>query len=140
MSEESATPDLVELTRRVYALLNGGDFDSVVSMFAPACVWDVSDWGLGTHAGLKAIRQFLHDWFGSMDEFEVHVEEIYDLGNGVVSVVVLQVARPAGSRSLLRARSAPVFVWIDGRIAQVTLYRDIDEARAAAERLAEERG
>jgi hypothetical protein len=94
MSEESRTPDSVELTRRVYAFLNGGDFDSVVGMFASASVWDVSDWGLGTHTGLKAIRQFLQDWFGSMDEFEVHVGEMYDLLNGVVRVVVTQVARP----------------------------------------------
>ena len=139
MSEQQPTDDSVELTRRVYAFLNGGDFDSVVGMFAPDSVWDVSEWGLGTHAGLKAIRRFLHAWFGSMDEFEVHVEEIHDLGHGVVRVAVEQVARPAGSRGLLRVRSAPVFVWIDGRISQVTLYRDVEKARAAAERLAEER-
>lgn len=137
MSEES-TPDPVELTRRVYAFLNGRDFDSVVGMFAATSVWDVSDWGLGIHTGLPAISRFLKNWFGSMDEYEVRVEEMYDLGNGVVRVAVVQVARPAGSRSLLRVRSAPVFVWIAGRISQVTLYRDTDKARAAAERLAEE--
>jgi ketosteroid isomerase-like protein len=140
MSEESTTPDPVELTRRVYGFLNGGDFDSVVGMFAADSVWDVSNWGLGTHAGLDAIARFLQDWFGSMDEFEVHVEEMHDLGHGVVQVVVVQVARPAGSRKLLQVRSAPVFVWIDGLISQLTLYRDIDEARAAADRLAESRG
>jgi ketosteroid isomerase-like protein len=134
------TPDPVELTRRVYASLNDRDFDSVVCMFAPASVWDVSDWGLGIHTGLPAIGRFLKDWFGSMDEYEVHVEELHDLGNGVVRVVVEQVARPAGSRGLLRVRSAPVFVWTAGRISQVTLYRDIDKARAAAQRLAEEAG
>jgi hypothetical protein len=31
-------------------------------------------------------------------------------------------------------------VWEDGLIVRVTNYTDIDEARAAAERLAEERG
>jgi hypothetical protein len=30
-------------------------------------------------------------------------------------------------------------VWEDGKIVRMTNYRDIDEARAAAERLAEER-
>jgi len=36
-------------------------------------------------------------------------------------------------------RHANVFVWVEGLIVRVTHYDDIDEARAAAERLAEER-
>ena len=35
---------------------------------------------------------------------------------------------------------ASVGVWREGLIERVTSYRDIDEARAAAERLAESRG
>jgi len=31
-------------------------------------------------------------------------------------------------------------VWVNGIVAHVTIYPDIDEARAAAELLAEERG
>ena len=34
---------------------------------------------------------------------------------------------------------AYVVVWIEGEISRVTVYTDIDEARAAAERLAESR-
>jgi len=37
-------------------------------------------------------------------------------------------------------RYAAVGVWREGLIERVTSYRDIDEARAAAERLAESRG
>ena len=140
MSEQSATPGPVELTRRAYAFLNARDFDSVTGMFASDSVWDVSRWGLGTHAGLQAIRHFLQDWFGSLEEYEVEIEQMHDLGNGVVWGVVLQMGRPAGSPSLLRVQSSPVFAWAEGRIARVTLYRDIDEGHAAAERLAEERG
>jgi hypothetical protein len=33
-----------------------------------------------------------------------------------------------------------VLTWLDGAIERATNYFDIDEARAAAERLAEERG
>ena len=40
----------------------------------------------------------------------------------------------------LKMRYAPVNEWRDGLIARETLYTDIDEGRAAAERLAEERG
>lgn len=136
MSEEPEPSDPIERTHAVYAALNSRDFEAVVGMFGPPSVWDVSRWGLGAKAGPEAIRQFLEDWFGSLDEYRVEVQEIHDLGEGVVWAVVLQTARRAGSRGLLQMRSAPVFLWVEGKISQVTLYRDIDEARAEAQRLA----
>jgi ketosteroid isomerase-like protein len=130
------TPDPLELTLRTYAFLNDHDFDAVVGMFAATGVWDVSDWGLGTHAGTQSISGFLKAWFGSMDEYRVQVEEMRDLGAGVISAVVIQMARPAGTRNTLRVQSAPVFEWQDGLIAQVTLYRAVADGREAAARLA----
>jgi ketosteroid isomerase-like protein len=136
MGAERATEDVLALTRSVYAALNAGDFETVASMFGETSAWDVSRWGLGTHAGIKAIRRFLDDWFGSLDAYRVEVEEMHDLGGGVVLAIVTQVARQAGSSGLLRVRSAPVYSWVEGRIALVTLYPDIDEGRAAALRAA----
>ena len=126
MAEEPTTPDLLELTRRVYATLNRRDFDTLAGMFGPTSVWDVSRWGLGTHTGLRAIRQFLEDWFDSLDEYEVRVEEMHDLGRGVVLVVVDQRARQGGTRGVLRVRSAPVFVWAERTIALITVYPNIE--------------
>jgi ketosteroid isomerase-like protein len=135
-SDQPAGPDLLELTRRVYGALNRRDFDAVVEMFGPTSVWDVSRWGLGSHTGLRAIRQFLEDWFDSLKQYEVKVEEMHDFGRGVVLVVVTQQADQGGSRGVLRVRSAPVFVWADGTIAQITVFPDIEEGRAAAMRAA----
>jgi hypothetical protein len=45
----------------------------------------------------------------------------------------------AGSSREIEARYAAVNVWVDGLIESVTNYADIDQARAAAERLAHER-
>jgi ketosteroid isomerase-like protein len=140
MADESTTPDLVELTRRAFESANGGDYDAMVSFYAPDAVFDISLWGLGSHAGQVRIRAFLKDWIGACEQFEMEVEEILDLGNGVVFAVARQDARPAGSDVHLRLRHAAVNVWEDRVIVQSTNYRDIDEARAAAERLAEERG
>jgi hypothetical protein len=47
-------------------------------------------------------------------------------------------SRPRSSGEV-RLRSGVVGEWVDGVIVRVTIYPDIDEARAAAERLAEER-
>jgi ketosteroid isomerase-like protein len=135
-SKESTTANALELTRRAFASATGGDLDAMMSFYGPDSVWEVSSWGLGTHAGLSRIRHFLDDWIGSFDEFEMEVEEMLDLGNGVVYAVATQIARPAGSRGRLRLRSASVFVWVEGVAVRVTHYRDIDEARAAAEQAA----
>ncbi|HMD57138.1 MAG TPA: nuclear transport factor 2 family protein [Solirubrobacteraceae bacterium] len=140
MSEESTTSSPIEQTRRAYRYLNSGDFDALTGMFGASSVWDVSRWGLGVHRGVKGIRTFLDDWFGSLAEYQVEIEEIRDLGNGVVFVVVEQTAYRPASRGPLRVRSAPVFVWTDNAITQVTVYPNFDEGRAAAGRLAESRG
>jgi ketosteroid isomerase-like protein len=139
MSEESTTPDPIELTRRAYASLNSRDFDALMDFFGPGSVWDVSRWGLGIHAGPAMIRRFLGDWFETLEEYEVQIEKIVDVGRGVVYAEVLQIARPAGSGDPLRLRSAPVWVWARSTVARLTLYVDFDEARAAAEQLAESR-
>jgi hypothetical protein len=54
--------------------------------------------------------------------------------------VLRQNARPAASQGHVATRYAAVAVWEEGMIVRATQYSDIDEARAAAERLAESRG
>jgi uncharacterized protein (TIGR02246 family) len=137
MSEESTTPDLVALMGRAFEAANRRDLDAVASSFAEDATFD----GRGApehYEGRAAISSMLEDWFGSYEELEFGLEEVRDLGNGVVFAVVVQNGRPAGSDGHLRQREGWVFVWVRGLIARLTTS-DIDEARAAAERLTEER-
>jgi ketosteroid isomerase-like protein len=109
----------------------------VASSFAEDAIFDGR--GLGDRfEGRTAIRSFLENWFGTYEELEFGLEEVRDLGNGVVFAVVIQVGRPVGSAGHLRQREGWVFLWVRGLIAHLSIY-DIDEARAAAERLAESR-
>ena len=138
MSEESATPDLVELVRRQFEAGNRRDLDAVTSSFAPDAVVDGRV--VGDHfEGRAAIRSFIEDWFGTYEELEFGLEEVRDLGYGIVFAVVVQNGRPAGSAGHVRQREGWVYVWVRGLIARLGTY-DVDEARAAAERLAQERG
>jgi ketosteroid isomerase-like protein len=139
MSEESTTPDLVELTRRQFEAVNRRDLDAVMSLCPPDGVYDTAH-GLGTFEGPVAIRGFLEEWWGAFEELRFELEEVMDLGNGVVFAVVCQDARPAGSAGYVRAREAYVFEWVEGMCARVMTYGAIDEGRAAAQRLAESRG
>ena len=131
------TLDLVELVRRQFEAGNRRDLDAVTSSFAPDAVMDGR--ALGDHfEGRAAIRSFIEDWFGAYEELEFGLEEVRDLGKGVVFAVVIQNGRPVGSAGHVRQREGWVYVWVGGLIAQFTVS-DIDEARAAAERLVQER-
>jgi ketosteroid isomerase-like protein len=83
MSEETVTPDLVELTRRIFEAADRRDFDTALSFCGPDAVWEAV--GMGTSfEGVAAIRGFLEDWLSAYEEFEIEPEEILDLGNGAL--------------------------------------------------------
>jgi len=139
MANESTTPDLIEIGERFLEAANRPDFVAMISFFAPDAVWE----GMALRTpfqGVAAIRDFLQDWFASYKELWFAQEEAFDLGNEVVFSVVAQKARLLGSSGEVRLRSGVVGEWADGLLVRVTLSNDIEEARAAAERLAEERG
>jgi uncharacterized protein (TIGR02246 family) len=137
MSDKSTTPDLVELVGRALEAANRRDIDAVASSFAEDAIFDGR--ALGDHfEGRAAIRSFVEEWFGAYEELAYGFEEVRDLGNGVVFAVVVQDGRPVGSAGHLRQREGWVFVWVQGLIARLAIS-EVDEARTAAERLAEER-
>jgi len=139
MTEESTTPDLVELARRSVESAGKRDLDAIMAFFTPDAVWDASPMGIGTFEGQAAIRGFWEDWISSYEDFELQTVEAHDLGNGVSFGVAVQRGRLLGSSGQLELRYAAVNEWEDGKIARITNYTDIDEARAAAERLTQER-
>jgi ketosteroid isomerase-like protein len=135
--EESTTPDAVELARRFFAAVNRRDVDAVENFYAPDAVLRGAE--IGTIVGPAAIRSFFEDMLSRYDEFHGELEEISALGNGVGFLVTVCVARPVGSDEELQLRLASVLVGTESVIEQQTNYIDIDEGRAAAERLAAER-
>ena len=52
MQEESTTPDLVALMRRLGDAWNHGDLDAVLSMFAPDAIFDEEGLGGGRNVRL----------------------------------------------------------------------------------------
>jgi ketosteroid isomerase-like protein len=139
MSEESTTPDLVERVRRALEAANRRDLDAVIRFYASDAVFAGRAVG-GPFEGRAAIRGTLEDWFGAYEELEFKLEDARDLGNGVVFAVVVQEGVPAGSagHGHFRQREGWVFLWERGLVARLSIH-EIDEARNAAERLAEER-
>ena len=140
MSEKSTTPDLVEALRRSSEAFDRRDWDGVFAIYAPDAAWDLSLLGMGVFEGREAMRGFFEDWRGAYEEWDQVIEEFRDLGNGVTFSVQHQRGRLLGSSGVAALRYGSVAIWRDGLIERVTNYHDIDEGRAAAERLAEERG
>ena len=140
MAEESTYPDFVERWRRAAAVTSPSDIDAVdraVSIFDPDVVWESR---AGTFEGAATVRGFLEEWWGNFQEGTNTVVEARDLGNGVMCAAHRLDGRPAGSERLVQERLGYTVVWAQGLVVRVIVHADIDEARAAAERLAEDRG
>jgi ketosteroid isomerase-like protein len=138
MREESTTPDLAERMERTVDAFNAGDFDLAASFYVPDALFYRA--AVGVLEGREAIRSFIEDWHGMYEELTFELKEFRDLGNGVTFSVISQGGRLAGTAAWIpQERSALVCTWADGLIEKETNFTDVDEARAAAERLAEER-
>jgi len=132
--------DNVEVVRRAIDAYNRGDYDSVEDLYAPDYVFDATNRGFGIFEGRALARKVGEAWVRTFDAFEMDLREVSDLGAGVVFTVQLTRGRPSGTASYVEGLEAYVLVLEDGVISRTTNYSDIHEARAAAERLARERG
>jgi ketosteroid isomerase-like protein len=138
MSEESTIPDLVERVRRFVEAANRRDFAAIEAFYAPDVVLRGAE--IGTFQGRAAAHGVLEDIIAPYEEFRAETEEVLDLGFGVAFAVVIARGRFGGGSAEVPFRYASVTIWREGLVERQTNYTDIDEGRAAAERLAEERG
>ena len=135
MSEEPTETDPVELVRKQLEALDRGDLDGVMSSVAED---GVLDGRADLVEGRASIRAFLDEWFEAYEELDYELEEISHLGRGVVFAVVIQDGRLVGSDGHIRQREGWVYLCAGGSIIRLATS-EVDEGRAAAERLAEER-
>jgi ketosteroid isomerase-like protein len=133
MAEKSRADELAAGAHALHAR----DIDALMRFYAPDAV---RVGGAGADEGHAAIRRFYEDWWGAFDEFEVEVEELCDLGSGVTVTVLLTRGRLPGSTGWIQARVATVAIWSGALIESSFDYSDVERARAAAQRLAHERG
>jgi len=136
MSEESTTSDLVELTRYMFGAANRRDFDAALELYAPDAQWRGT---VDDAEGISAIRDLWASYYGAFEELQVILDDVAHLGNGVVLVDSRHSGRLVGGATLAEER-AFVYEFVDGRIVKATDYVRLAEARADAERLADERG
>jgi ketosteroid isomerase-like protein len=117
--------------------LHRRDLDALMRFYAHDAV---RAGGAGSDKGHAAIRRFYEDWLSAFDDFEIEAEELCDFGNGVTLTVLFTRGRLLGSTGWIQARVATVAVWAGSLIESSWDYSDVERARAAAQRLARERG
>ena len=140
MPEPPTTPTVAALAVRWVDALNRRDLEALTGLLAPDAVWDAVGVGDERFVGRTAIRAFLEEWLRPYEDFQTDIEEALDFGSGVLLNVATSRGRLAGGTGSIQIRIGYVGVLDGEEIARITSYLDIDEARAAAERLAEERG
>jgi ketosteroid isomerase-like protein len=140
MAEESSRAHLIDLVSRSRETALRHDVDALMSFYAPDAVWDASDMGFGIFEGLEAIRGFFEDWWSTWEDHHQEVQESLYLGHGVVFGAIREEARLVGGEGRVDQLLGWVAQWADELIVRVAVYLNVDEARAVAERLAEERG
>jgi len=138
MSEEPTTPDVVGLMRQSYEAVSRGEL--AAQLLSPHAVLDVSEVGFGTFVGEEEVTRFFGDWHRSWEDYRFEEEELRDLGHGVGLSVVRESGRLVGGKGRVEQRVAQVWIWASGKLEWLKAYRDPDEARANAERIAAERG
>jgi uncharacterized protein len=138
MTEESATPAPVELVRSLFVAAQRKDLDAITGLLRHDAVFESLALRLRLE-GAAAIRGFLEELIGTYDEYDVEINEVGELAPGIVFAASRSEARLPGSAAVIRQRTAWVFVFVHALIGRATGYLDVDEGRAAAERLAEER-
>jgi ketosteroid isomerase-like protein len=135
MSSEFAPPDPVEVVRRQIEALDRRDLDGVMSDVAED---GVLDGRADLLEGRAVIRSFLDEWFRAYEELDYELEEVSDHGGGVVLAVVVQSGRLVGTDGRIHQREGWLYRFVGGAIARLTTS-EVDQARAAAERLVRER-
>ena len=140
MTEQPTTPDLAEIRRWAEADSYEEFAAFIERYYAADAVWDMGEVGLGPFEGLAAILAFLKEYWSMWEEHHHYLEDTVYLGHGVGYAVIREDGRMKGSDAPVEARNAWVSIWDHGKVVRNTLYTDVDQARAAAERLAQERG
>ena len=139
MSRENVAPDRLAALQKHFEAFTCRDFDEAMGIYSPDAVWDSSPLGTGVFAGREAIRGFYEDWSAAYEDSVVEIEEFRDLGNDVAYSVLFQTGRVRGSSGVLQMRYVVAAIWANVLVKQATVYTDLHQGRAAAERLAKAR-
>ncbi len=144
MPDGSTPPGRVEIVRTLFARWNAGDHDVEIfpEYFDPAIELEspLSSVVGEPYRGYSGMER----WVGDLDEqftrWSISTDEVREIGDRVFTLTTIR-ARGRASDVGLEFPSASIIEFADDdRLRRIRIYLDVDEARAAAERPAQEPG
>ena len=98
-------------------------------------VWDMSTFGdwpeQQAYEGIEGARQFLDDWVGAWEDWELEVEELHDAGDSVVAIL-RQRGRAKATGLPVDMHFAQLWRLRDGKQVRMEMYASPEEALRAA--------
>ncbi|HTY95530.1 MAG TPA: nuclear transport factor 2 family protein [Solirubrobacteraceae bacterium] len=137
MPGDATAPDTVELARELLETGHRGEWDRAMEFFSPRAVWVAID-AIEAFEG-PAMRDFWIEWYSAYEDVHIEIVDLVDLGGGLVMAVIHQSGRFGDAPTRITQDATLLYEWSSGLVDRVTSYARPDEARAAAERLLEER-
>jgi ketosteroid isomerase-like protein len=127
--------DNVEVVRESWDAWARGDTRALFDFYDPEVEWDMTHSyvpGMGVFHGHEGIRDFFRQWRTFFEEYYAEPEEFTDAGDRVI-VRVRQGGRGrASSVNVEMPAYWQVYTLRDGRAVRVEIYREEEDARAAA--------
>jgi ketosteroid isomerase-like protein len=123
----------VELVRRVYEAVARRDSGSVLDLYDPDFVSDISRLpeyaltGQTTIRGREELRSSWREWYEVWESFEDDCEELIDAGEHVISVVTRR-GRGRASGAETSKRVAGVWTIRNGRVVRTVWFPSVEEA------------
>lgn len=129
----------VEIVREAWDAWSRGDMAALFEFYDPEVEWDMSHSyvpDMGVFHGHEGIREFFGEWRAFFAEYWAEAQEFIDVGDSVI----VRVHQGGRGRSSTVGVEMPSYWQLyrlrDGRAVRVEIYRDEEEARAAAGRSA----
>jgi ketosteroid isomerase-like protein len=125
--------DRVERVVYGYELFNRGELDQALEGFDDEIEWVTPDIlpDPGPFRGAEGVRQFWTMWREIFTEFQIQIEEVFDLDEYVVvQASVSGIGRDSGAE--VSTPSFPhVWTWRDDKIVKMEMFQSTAEAQAA---------
>jgi ketosteroid isomerase-like protein len=116
----------VDIARRFYEAVEGGDLEGGLALIAPDCAWtEMAGFPYaGTYYGPDAVRENVFFRIGAdWDGFRFDVDEVLDAGPAVVGIGTYSATAKSTGKPM-RARVVHVFRIRDGKIAAFEQFAD----------------
>ncbi len=133
MTEESTTPELVELTRQAYDAYNRKGITGILEYLDPEVEWrnPTESPNAAVFIGHDGVREWQGMVDAAFDEMHFEPEQIDQLPDGQVLASVRFRFRTPASDVQVEVPFAHLMTWRDGKITKFSMYTGKAEALAA---------